>query len=305
MSYNSYNIDCTVDTTPMADELSTVGRRVELTTAAVVSMQAAVIAAEKKAADDVCSNVNRGFHTLMLSQVSQKVAQLQSTVNSHLLRLNQQTKQLLAIKDRMQRDYGRTTARYTRLFNTLNKELRVRVQELDQPIFKFATVEVQTTTNRMTNLVATVPIGQTESVALAQTITASLLKKHSKDVLESSTSFVGQMEEQKVLTDKILLSSVSAKDANIVAPVLIYEGCNSNSSSIDVQLPASLMDANNQSMVRGAIYEDVERLNWHESETNPEVANEFARLVDQSPKSARVKDMMRKLMQNAGSYQTI
>lgn len=300
-----YSIDCTVDTTPMADELKSVGRRVELTTAAVVSMQTAVIAAEKKAADDVCSNVNRGFHTLMLSQVSQKIAQLQSSVNSHLIRLNQQAKQLMAIKDRMQRDYHRTAARYTRLFGTLNKELRVRVQELDQPIFKFATVEVQTTTNRMTNLVATVPIGQTESVALAQTITASLLKKHSKEVLESSTDFVGQMEEQKALTDIILLSSVSAKDAQIAAPVLIYEGNTINSKMIDVQLPAPLMDAENQSRIRGSIYEEVQHLNWHDSEDNAEVTNEFARLVDLSPKSARVKDMTRKLMQQAGSYQTI
>ena len=172
----SHQIDCRVDTEPMAKELKTITKSVNATTAAVVAMQTAVVAADKKAADLVCNNVNRGFHTLMLSQVSQKIAQLQSSVNSHLLRLNQQTKQLLAIKSRMERDYQRTSERYTKIFNTLNKELRQRVQELDQPIFKFATTEVQTTSNRMTQLTATVPIGQLESITDAQRILTSNVK---------------------------------------------------------------------------------------------------------------------------------
>ena len=88
----SQYIPFTVDTRPMADEINKVSRHVDNTTAAVVSMKAAVVMAEKESADLVCNNVNRGFHALMLSQVSQKTAKLQSEVNSHLLRLNQQSK---------------------------------------------------------------------------------------------------------------------------------------------------------------------------------------------------------------------
>ena len=120
-------INCKVDTQPMADELKTVSRHVTGTMTAVVAMQAAVIKADQEAADQVCNDVNRGFHALMSSQISQKIAKLQSDVDSHLLRLNQQTKQLLAIKRQMERDYRRTAERYGKTFNTINRELRQRV----------------------------------------------------------------------------------------------------------------------------------------------------------------------------------
>ena len=87
----------TVDTTPMADELSSVSRNVNGTTAAVGVMQTAVIIAETKASDLICSNVNKGFYSLIRSQISQKMAKLQSDVDSHLMQLVQQKKALLSI----------------------------------------------------------------------------------------------------------------------------------------------------------------------------------------------------------------
>lgn len=57
-------IPCSVDTTPMAAELQSVSNHVKGTTAAVVTMQSAVIAAENNSANKVCSNVNRGFSHL-------------------------------------------------------------------------------------------------------------------------------------------------------------------------------------------------------------------------------------------------
>ena len=74
----------TVDTKPMADEMRSVSRHVNATTDAVVAMQTAVIIAEEKAADHVCNNVNKGFYSLIRSQISQKMAKLQSEVDSHL-----------------------------------------------------------------------------------------------------------------------------------------------------------------------------------------------------------------------------
>ena len=90
-------------------------------------MQSAVISAEKKAADQVCANVNRGFYSLINSQISQKVAGLKSEVDSHIMNLNQQQKQLLAIRNRMERDYGMICSRYIKLFGAINKNLQQRV----------------------------------------------------------------------------------------------------------------------------------------------------------------------------------
>jgi len=113
------SIDCVLDTNPMAAEIGTVSNHVKVTTTAVVAMQTAVVIAEAKAADHVCDNVNKGFYTLIRSQISQKIAKLQSEVDSHLMQLNQQRKQLLSIKGRMERDYNMISNRYLKLFNGL------------------------------------------------------------------------------------------------------------------------------------------------------------------------------------------
>lgn len=301
----SHYIPFTVDTRPMADEINKVSRHVDNTTAAVVSMKAAVVMAEKESADLVCNNVNRGFHALMLSQVSQKTAKLQSEVNSHLLRLNQQSKQLQSIKNRMQRDYLRTTTRYSKLFGTINKELRQRVQELDQPIFKFATTEIQTTTNRMCHLVATAPIMQSESITKAQHILASNLKRHSGQVIDVSKQFIGDMHEQDSLTHKILLSGQESRSATMMVPVAVMESKRGEECSYEVYLSSQLFSPSNQNIIRSEFYQSADSMNWRETEQNAEIVSEFERLLEASSCSRRVKNLARKLMQSANDCRTL
>ena len=140
-------IDCLVDTHPMANEINSVSTNIKGTTAAVVGMKAAVIQAEAEAADHVCNNVNKGFYTLIHSQISQKIAKLQSEVDSHLMKLNQLCKQLLSIKGRMERDYGNISQRYIKLFNGLNKNLEQRVYEIDRPAIEFAVKDSNSISN--------------------------------------------------------------------------------------------------------------------------------------------------------------
>ena len=122
-------IPCEVDTTPMAAEMQSVSNQVKGTTTAVVAMQSAVIAAEIKSAEKVCSNVNRGFFTMMRSQISQKIASKHSRVEALLMQLGQQKRQLVGIKTNMEREYERIVARYHRIFTSINKELEIRISQ--------------------------------------------------------------------------------------------------------------------------------------------------------------------------------
>lgn len=298
-------IDCLVDTEPMANELHTVSKHVTGTTTAVVAMQAAVIKADQDAADHVCNDVNRGFHALMSSQLSQKIAKLQSEVDSHLLRLNQQTKQLLNIKRQMERDYQRTAERYGKTFNSINKELRQRVQELDQPIFRFATTEVETTRNRMTALTATIPIVQAEVVVDAQKILTSTIKYHGMQVLESTQAFVESMEEQKALTNKILLSNQKAESKVRYMPVVVAEGQYEQGVSSKIYNSKELLSVQNSSSVRGEIIQSASTLNWHETKEDALVDNELVRLMAETAVPDRIKKTMDSLMKVAQKYQSL
>ena len=198
-------IDCVVDTQPMAQEIDSVSNHIKGTTAAVVGMQAAVIKAEEEASNHVCENVNRGFYTLIHSQISQKIAKLKSEVDSHLMQLNQQRKQLLAIKSRMERDYNMISARYLKLFNGLNQNLQQRVFELDKPTIEFAVKDVDKITNRTRLLPGAVPVVQLESLEMSQRILASNIKYRGLSVINSMKRFLRDMYAQKRLTDQILL----------------------------------------------------------------------------------------------------
>ncbi|MDR1121715.1 MAG: hypothetical protein LBM08_12455 [Dysgonamonadaceae bacterium] len=298
----------TVDTHPMADEISSVSNHINGTTTAVVAMQTAVVLAEKKAADHVCDNVNKGFYTLIHSQISQKIAKLRSEVDSHLMQLNQQKKQLLAIKSRMERDYNMISSRYMKLFSGLNQNLKQRVLELDRPTFDFADKEVGRVSNRTKYLTATVPVSQLESLALSQKIIASNVKFRGMKVICSMTNFLSDMNEQKKLTDSILLQKSSAvENSTLSVPVVISE-CNFDkfdNKIVDVIVSRVQLNQQTQSAVKNTVNQNVENLQWQPTkDIDKEVKSEFSKILSDSPSSQRVKDMANKLFM-ANNFQTI
>lgn len=292
------HIDCLVDTQPMAREIDTVSTHLHGTTAAVVSMKTAVIQAEKDAADFVCDNVNKGFYTLIHSQISQKIAKLQSDVDSHIMRLNQQKKQLLAIKNTMERDYGMLSQRYTKLFTGLNKNLHQRVYALDEPTMKFALKDVTSLTNRPKLLSATVPVSQNESLALSQKILASNLKNRGDRVISSMSQFLGNMKQQKELTDTILLSYPRAdRNAGYLTPVIICESNfdKSGGRRLEVLVSGEGLSSAAQDAIRNTVNPMVSEMDWTPGRVDDEVKNEFIKYLMASDAPKRVKEMANKL----------
>jgi hypothetical protein len=288
----------TVDTNPMAAEINTVSSHVKGTTTAVVAMQTAVVLAEAKAANHVCDNVNKGFYTMMRSQISQKIAKLQSEVDSHLMKLNQLKKNLLAIQSRMQRDYNMTSARYLRLFNGLNANLKQRVFELDKSVISFAVKDVEQISNRTKYLTATIPITQLESLSASQKIIASNVKYRGLNVINSMKSFLNEMEEQKKLTNRILLENYSVENAKISLPVLICE-CNHDkydNKSFEITVSNVELSSATKAAIKNTVFNNADNLSWQTTkEIDPEIKSEFSKLVLTSSSSQRVKDLTNKL----------
>lgn len=300
------NIDCIVDTEPMARELESVGHHVNATTTAVVAMQTAVVAAEAKAADHVCKNVNRGFYSLIMSQISQKVAKLQSEVDSHLMQLRQYKKQLLAVQQRMERDYNMISSRYLKLFNGLNANLKHRVFELDRPTMDFAIKELDQISNRSLYLTSTVPVSQEESLTLSQRIIVSNMKSRGQRVIESMQHFLLDMNEQNELNHRILLARRKAQDASIAIPVIITESnFDAEHKNMDVYLNDSSLDRNSQMSIRQTVDSNLDGLQWGKGSFGiKEVESEFNRMLASSDASNRVKSTMSKLFSNS-NYQTL
>ncbi len=295
-----------VDTEPMAQEMGSVSNNVKVTTGAVVAMQTAVVLAEAKAADAVCDNVNKGFYTLIRSQISQKIARLQSQVDSHIMQLNQQKKQLLAIKGRMERDYNMISARYLKLFNSLNSNLKQRVFELEKPVTEFAVRDIEKVSNRSKQLTATIPVSQLESLTISQKILASNLKSRGVNVIHSMTKFIRDLYTQKELTDRILLQG-DKKNATLYVPILISETNldKFNSKSIEVTLCNTHFTMHSQIAIKNSAIASVDHFQWRDAtDMENEIQSEFMKISSTSGSSQRVKEMANKLFL-ANSYQTI
>lgn len=284
----SHNFDCLIDTTEMANEVSSVKHHVDATTAAVTVMQSAVIKAQQEGADRVCHKVNQGFYSMIHSQISQKMATLQSKVDAQLMRLNQQRKQLISIRDRMERDYHMIASRYAKLFNGLNRNLRQRITELDRPVLNFAVTEADKVANRSNQLVSAVPLGQTESVKLSQSVTASNLKYRAAKALESINNFISTSNRLQAITDKILLSRpMNDNTKTISVPVAILESNFDSSGNLQTQMYVSELgmgEAGRHSVeTQLSAAQRTGSLSWHSrQEIDEEVANQFRQLVASS-----------------------
>jgi hypothetical protein len=291
----------------MAEEISSVSRHVNVTTGAVVAMQAAVIIAEEKAANHVCNNVNKGFYSLIRSQISQKMAKLQSEVDAHLMQLVQQKNALMSIKGRMQKDYNMISGRYIKLFNGLNSNLKQRVFELDKPTIDFAIKEVDKVSNRTKYLTATIPIGQLESLAASQRIIASNVKFRGLNVIKSMRSFLFEMQAQKKLTDQILINDGRyTETATVYIPIVLCE-CNRDKTDagFEISVPELELDNISKSAIKNTAFAELNQIEWQpKSNPNADVKSEFSKLISSSVKSQRVKDMSMKLFQS-NIYQSI
>lgn len=297
------NFHCEVDTEPMARSIDSVSHQIDKTTVAVVGMQTAVILAEKKAADHVCDNVNRGFHSLIRSQISQKMAGLRSQVDSHLMQLNQQAKQLNNIRQRMERDYRMLAQRYLKLFTAINRNLKQRITELDRPAINFAERDIENLANRTHRLAAVVPVGQEESVAKSQDLLVSNLKARGEQLIKASKSFLDGSLKLRIITSRILLpEKIASESRTLYLPAVIAESRidEADNRSTRVYVSENACTANTAGAIRAAVNASMSAMQWSTPRPlAPEVSLRVADLASDAGLSDRVRKYILSMVNSA------
>jgi hypothetical protein len=213
----------TVETEEMAVALESVAPHVDGATAAVISMQTAVVIAERHAAEDICANVNRGFFSLIRSQISQKIAICRSQVDARLLELRDQALKLSSVKITMQRDFQMIAARYTKLFKSLDIALFSRIHEQDTPLLDLVQKDVMRLTGRTQTLQASIPVHQLESVSTCQQIVATVTKAEASQAIGGIARFIQDSNQQGRLTQSILGSESVRENAVMLLPIALVE----------------------------------------------------------------------------------
>lgn len=293
--------DVTVDTRDMANKIDTVSNKVSGVTTAVVAMEAAVIAAEMDATNKLCKRLNKGFFSLVTSQIEQKNATALSSVNAYASELIQQQEALLDLKKRMGDDFVILTERYSKLFRGLDVALHNRVHELDKPVIRFCEWDVAITLNRLNNLIGTVPVNQTESLATTQAIAAAHIKRNAQALIAQMTNFLTTCKQQSAKMQRIKLNSFVGKSVLRYLPAIILVKKEDRGEVVETKLPSGLEQLIGQrscTKIRENMERTVESSGWENVsiESQRMVAGKLERLIATSDLNERVKENMKKLM---------
>lgn len=291
-------IPCVVDTRPMAEQIGGVSANIQNTTSAVVTMHSAVIAAEAASAKNICANVNRGFFTMITSQISQKIASKKSRVEALLMQMAHQKRRLMNIRKNMERDYNRIVARYVQIFTNINNELEKRIKQTDQPVFETVDKYIGSTANRMNSIAATFVTSQAESITSGQQILVSNIKENTRKTMGQFSEFLSISENQKILTDRILISDLEENGNAVynIPVMMLVKTTNSNGDKEAVVFLPTGMEH-----VSGDIEKwlNDDRNKWKNESLNQDVIREFEKLVNDSEIIPKVRDKMMMLLQKS------
>jgi hypothetical protein len=238
-----------VNTVPFDNSVSTCNNHVNVLTGSVEAMNAAQCLAVTKNADTVSKTIINGFFQTVRTDLGTQKVELQQAVESRLLLLRQQAQMLQAKRQTMETDYARTSARYQKIFEELNKELAVRVHETDQPIF--TTVEaIDSQNDRMvhTDMVQNAVTLSKESSQLQAQIAAATVKRHALEAMNRAQDFLASKAETEHTIHETITEG-SGEDRYFI-PVC-YIRTESEHQAVDQKCYVAEYHAHDESLNRG------------------------------------------------------
>lgn len=203
------DINFVVDTNPMADSISGVSNHVTATTAAVVAMQAAVIASEKQSANRICQNVDKGFYSLIRSQLTMKLSDAYTEMQAKLALLTEYSKTLQKTQARMEGDYFRVRRQYQQIFKGLDKALSTRVAQLDKEAVGIADARKKMILGMFERHVPEALVTSAEVDSSNQQIAAARIKDKTGRSLDNLAGKVAENQSYRQLMDAMLDKNTS------------------------------------------------------------------------------------------------
>ena len=295
--YENVNVNIDVDTRSFDAGVANCNDSVNLLTGAVVATETAQIVSIDRNAKKVGSTIVEGFFKTIRTEISQQIMELSQQIDSHLMHLRELAAACEAKKKDMEDDYNKTSSRYLKIFDDLNKELENRIFELNKPAFVFKrNSDSQTDRTSENDLVSTVTVFGREGGELQAKISASVVKKRALDAVNQAKVY---LRKQQNLESTIAQNMLNANvNASMFAPICLLETQDDkNQISKKVYLPTLLSQVKSNNII-----EDLKNKSWINIATgekenvqryfNAEINNSFP---SNSVHDNRVKDMIVKI----------
>ena len=289
----------TVDTHPMAASVDVISERLIGTTAAVAAMQTAVIETEKKAAAEICSNVDRGFYSLIRSQVSSKLAKQFTDMSVKMGLTMEYSKSLFATKSRMEADYNRIRREYLKIFRSLDKALETRVTELDSDAMKLAQTRKRLITDRMLHEAANAAASSNEIGATQRAAVSARIKNKTGRAIARVANRVGENLDYGAQMRSILEKGVAKEVQTEYVPVIYTKEQSTvlQGTAVTQTICPGQLDSSAKSSIEMNVMDqvDMDAANGRTQYEAQEIYRAFGNMVASSNLDQRVKEMMMNL----------
>lgn len=289
--------DVEVDTRPFDKSVDNMKNQVNLLTGSVVATEAAQVASIRESSRKVGKTIVDGFFNTVRFDITSQIASLKIKVDSLLLQLNELAKRCKDKERVMTVDYQMISARYTKIFEELNRELENRIYALDEPVFKM--VEKSGEINsELTKHIGVPTVHASENARLHSKISAALTKREAANTIGKAKQFLEVQYRTDRLLDNCLIEG--GQKADHLAPYIVMESSTPHrTTDTDVYCSEFLEGVDRNALAAKAEIKDGNGMMCNEKVAdyfNAELAGCFAN--DASEKGKRVAAMVNKLYRN-------
>lgn len=218
------HVNVHVDTNPFDASVADCNGQINVLTGAVAATEAAQVASIHENSRKVSQSLVKGFFSTIRNELSQQAVELKNGIEAVLGRLVQLSKSTSEEKDAMEKSYHKICKRYIGTFDDLDKALKERIYQIDEPIFKLckqiAPYSGQTVEGD--DRLAVVAVTGPEEAALSATIAASKAKKRAADTIGVINDFLAKQRDTDRMLRKCSIAA-SAQSEWRFAPAMYVE----------------------------------------------------------------------------------
>ncbi|MCM1348022.1 MAG: hypothetical protein NC338_01305 [Firmicutes bacterium] len=300
--HETVHVNVHVNTDPFDSSVNACSGQVGALTTSVVATKAAHAESIKNSSKKISQTIISGFFKTVRSELGQQIAQLKSQTEATLLHLNQLAQRCRDKHRQMEADYNRITDRYTKVFSDLNRELEVRVFELDKAAFKTRETTTECT-NRSTSsdLIGVAAVSAGENARVQSSILASVTKKRALDAIHRANDFLLCQQESRNVVNQALHDKDT--DSRYFVPVCLAEEVDDTTHTpgkATLYKPEVVPNSSRRRMTSELL-----KARWHAMPQKDAdlVKKDFARCVarsitSDSPHDRRVKEYLNKFINN-------
>lgn len=291
---NEYNF--TIDTKALAESVNVVNKNVELVGKAITDMQVAVVRAEKDATDNICKNIDGGFFLLIRSKLSQKIAQYKSAINSRLLALRETGNSVDRLHYQMEDDLNLIKSRYIKLFNGLNKELEMRISEVDRLAMNIDKIRHSLIINRRIREPGSLIFFEQDSQKMNLTVSGAHLKSKTSKSIMAITETVNKSLEYSNKYKKIMTGNSSPKEIINIPIILSEQESMFEQGSFYIQLYTPEEASHSlKNIIENTVGLDFEHIHSNSDFEKGEIRKEFIKRISKEGLDSKIAEYMTRL----------